>query len=792
MRKAGGVLVWILAVSLTLLFNGNILSDSAGIPPLAKLLNPYHGLWAAAETGRSYTLEGNDGSIEILMDRRGVPHIYAQTMADAFIGQGYIEARDRTFQMQFLRQVATGQLSEYFGDRTLSYDKWTHTKGIPSAVRTAASTWEQDPEVSAMHYAYIDGANRYLQSMTYADYPYEMKLLDLQPNPWDLVSAVSVFKYMGNTLAGGNNDIEHTNVRILLGDEKYEKYYRETEDVEEPIIPTEVDYDFDTIVNEGVRPDVLFDLPIYNAYYEKRNKNVGSNNWALSAAKSSTGYPILCSDPHLSLSLPSIWYEVNIVTPDVNVYGVSFPGLPGIMIGFNENIAWAETNVGHDVQDLYHIKYANEERTTYYLDGKVVPVTYRYDTIRVKGQGIVIDTNVITHWGPIIKKSNDGQADIAMDWLVARPAPASEGNTFVKSMQCKDYDCFLRESASFVTPAQNFLYADKSGDIGLRINGLLPARTDGDGRQVSEGDSTRYGWNHWIPRQQNPQAKNPAQGYLTSSNQRSAGPTYPYYYTGSFEKYRNRAINDHLDTMKQAGVAEMKVFQNNNYSKIAEDMVPLLLAAVPDVSLTTEAKAVKQTLADWDYNYDVGTSAPSLFEYWYSKVRNYTWDEIAAYRDTMAVTYPSSTVLRDLIRDEPEDEMFDMLYTIEEETAKDVIRVAFDSLVVYVAEHDDEYLDWGHRNRVNIPHLARIPGLGIDKLYAPGCGDVINATQGSFGPSWRMVVGLGDNIDAYGIYPGGQSGDPRSAFYMNMVEQWRTGQYDKLLYHTPKSEILAQ
>ena len=789
-KKSFGVLMLVIGLLLTLFFNGTYLAPSLGIPSLGKILNPFHGLYSTYSDKDEITLDGKDGPIEIIKDSRGVPHIYAQTMNDAFYGQGYIEAMDRTFQMQFVRQVATGQLSEYFGERTLAYDKWTHKKGLPTSIKNTAKVMSKDPEVKASHTAYVDGANLFIGNMSPADFPFEMKLLGLTPKLWDLESATSIFKYIGNMLAGGNRDIEHTNARILLGEKTYSKYYSEKESIDEPVIPTEVKYEFDSLYNAGVKSDELFEQPIYDAYFEKRNKNIGSNNWAVSGDKTASGSPILCSDPHLSMSLPSIWYEVNLITPETDVYGVSFPGLPGIMIGFNEHISWGETNVGHDVQDLFHINYTDDSRKEYWLDGKKVPVEYRYDTIRVKDKPSIIDTNIITKWGPIIKRSNDGKTDIAMNWLVAHEAPAAEGNTFVKCMQCKDYDCFLRETAAFITPAQNFLYADNHGDIGLRVNGLLPARIQDDGKFVEEGDSIKNGWQHWIPREQNPQAKNPEQGYLTSSNQRSAGQDYPYYYySGNFEKYRSRAINDHLDTVSNVTMKDMMTFQNNNYSKLAEDMMPLMLANIRTSSLTSEASKLVETMSNWDYNYEADYTAPALFEYWYSELSDQTWDEIAAYQDTMSLAYPSSSMLRDLIINEPDDVMFDKVVTIKKETAKDIIQMSFDSLVAYADRHDEEYLKWGNRNNVRINHLARVPGLGSGKLFAGGSGDVINATSGSWGPSWRMIVSLEKEVSAYGIYPGGQSGDPRNKRYMDLVEKWRTGNYDKLIYGVSKDEL---
>lgn len=790
MRVFFSVLLIVVGILMSLFLNGNILKSS-GLPPLGKLFNPYHGIWSSLEEDREIVLKGKDGDVEILIDKRGVPHIYAQSMADAFLGQGYIEARDRTFQMQFIRQAALGRLSEYFGDRTMGYDKWARKKGIPSFVKEFSRDFRAAPQVMANYQPYIDGANIYISKLPKGKFPYESKLLNVDVEEWNIESVAAVFKYMGNMLAGGNDAIENTNVRALLGDTMYYRYFKEIEEKETPVIPMVDQYEFDSKYLEAVPDDVPYLQPIYDAYYEKRNKNVGSNNWAVSAEKSSTDYPIISCDPHLGLSLPSIWYELNIITPETNVYGVSFPGLPGLMFGFNENIAWGETNVGHHVQDLYHIKYTDDTRSHYWLDGKKVPLESRIDTFYVKGGTTQYDTTYLTHWGPIIRRSNDGKADIAMSWLVTKSTPIQEANTFIDAMQCKNYDCFKEKTGYFNTPAQNFLYADNSGTIGLRVNGLLPARKYQDGRFVAEGDKTSAGWNNWIPRAQNPQSENPDQGYLTSSNQRSAGPNYPFYYVGGFERYRNRAINEHLDSISNVTIPDMIDFQMNSYSKLAEDMMPEMLTAIDRSALSDRGKQVIDTLSNWNYYYEGQYTAPTLFDRWYSRVRDYTWDEISAYEDTMSVTYPLSTVLRDLIKDHPDDPIFDKLYTIPQENAQDIIRLAFDSLLVNIKDHDNEYLKYGNRIGLHIPHVALFPGLGSGKLFGSGSEDVINATNGKFGPSWRMVVGLGKVPEAYGIYPGGQSGDPRSPMYKNRIEKWRTGKLDRLIYNVEKDKILS-
>ena len=495
---------------------------------------------------------------------------------------------------------------------------------------------------------------------------------------------------------------------------------------------------------------------------------------------------MLSSDPHLSLTLPSIWYEVNLITPEHNIYGVSFPGLPGIMIGFNQHIAWAETNVGHDMQDLYHIRYVKENPDHYWLDGEKVPISYRYDTIFVKNSPAYIDTTRLTHWGPIIRKSKDRQTDIAMDWLVAHKAPASEGSTFVRAMQCKDYDCFLRESGTFITPAQNFIYADSKNNIGLRVNGLLPARKKLDGKFIESGEERKNGWLHFIPRSQNPQAFNPPQHYLASANQRSADPTYPYYYNTNFEQYRNRVINTRLDSSRVLSINDLKALQNNNYSKKAEDFIPLLLKSVGSL----RPSPWLDTIAHWNYQYKASLSAPTIFNKWVDFIEELTYDEINSHKEDMATITPSTSTLSHLILSAPEDTLFDIRATEKRENARNIISMAWDSVLLNIQEIPGEQLLWGHANNVHIPHLARFPGLDSGPLFASGYKDAVNALRGNFGPSWRMVVELGPQPKAYGIYPGGPSGDPRSRNYSRMIDKWVHGQYDEIQYGLTKSELL--
>ncbi len=777
MKKIIGSGLIIISLVIIARLNGSISFFAKGIPPLGKILDPINGFWHYEEFNKNVLLSGKTGDIIIKYDKLRVPHIYAKSETDLLFGQGYTEARDRLFQMEFIASAASGRLSEWFGDRTINLDVQRRMSGITTGAERTMKSWLSNDESKNLISAYVEGVNHYIRSLSPEQYPIEYKLFNKEPEEWSSLSTAFIFKYMADILAGRNDDIEMTNMRILLGEEFFKKLYMETEQDDNPIIPSEKKYDFDSIYGSKIHLDQEYDQIIYKAKSKKRPRGVGSNNWAISGEKSTSGFPILCNDPHLSLSLPSIWYEQNLITPEFNAYGVSFPGIPAIMIGFNEDIAWGETNVGHDVEDLFVIKWANEEKTQYWLDDTKRNVDLKEETIKIRGRKDSIVNVKYTYWGPVIHESKSGNQDLAKRWLVLDTPDPKEGLTFIKGMQCKDYQCYREATGYFDTPAQNFLFAARDGDIALRINGKLPAKHNEDGRYVEYGDHTSYDWTDFIPRHQNPQIHNPKQAYVFSANQRSTDTTYPYYYTGLFERYRNRIIDSLLRTKERFDVNDFKKMQMNNYSVKAEDFIHLLLAKLSEYS---SHKYYKE-LESWDMNYQAGTIAPSLFEILMKKIRYNTWDEISEYRDTMAVAYPPYYVLLDLLENNSHHPFFDKLYTNEKETADDIVKLSFQEMIEKADQLEiDNKLEWGSYQQNNIPHLTRIPAFGKYDLKLNGCADAINAQRYSFGPSWRMIVHLNEKLEAYGTFPGGQSGDPRSHNYMNLIQEWKEGSYHPL------------
>lgn len=782
-------LLYLITFGITLLLylflNGNIQFTSDPIPPLGKFMSPFSGAWTSDTRSEHASFDlhinGLKDKVEIMYDEHHIPHIFAQNMEDALFAQGYTDAQNRLFQMEFLSKLAAGELSSFIGPKTLHLDRDRRRRGMKYAAENAVKGWENQPNYDRL-LRYVDGINTYIKSLHPKDYPLEYKLFNIHPEKWTPLKTALIFKQMSLTLAGRNEDISSTNLVNILGKETFEFLYPIHQNIENAVIPTERPYQFDTLYGSFQDTSGFLDKPILKTYYEGRAKGVGSNSWGLSGSKTTTGKPIFCNDPHLSLTLPSIWIEAHLRTPEFNAYGVSFPGFPGIMIGFNEYIAWGETNVSQDVEDLFRIDWANKERTKYVLDGKEQDVTLRYEEIKIKGQKSLIDTIKYTYWGPIYHTSDDGTMDLAMRWICHDVPDTDEFNTFIDAMTCKNYDEYLASTARFISPAQNFGAASKDGDIGMRVNGRFPAKRNEDGRFVEEGNNSKNNWQDWIPRDQNPQIRNPERGFISSANQVSADKTYPYYYNGKFERYRNVSINQKLNEISKASPEDMKKMQYNDVSLKAAQFVSMLKNTIQSDDIHVDLRDLYSKLTTWDFSYKADKVEPIILEKFVDTLHAITWDEINTLKKEMDVKYPEDWRLLELIVNDPTNAFFDIKSTPKSENAHDIVLKAITYTLQDVANQisKSDKVTWGQYKPLNIFHVTRLPALSEMNIPADGCADAINATAIGFGPSWRMVISLEDKPKGMGVYPGGQSGNPASKYYKNMIADWLNGNYHSL------------
>lgn len=769
---------------------------NSSLPAIGKVLNPFTGFWQNAEsdvTPASLDIKADDLSepAEVYFDERLVPHIYAASNADAAFVQGYIHGMHRLWQMDIATRAISGRLSEILGDRTLQRDINQKKKGLTFAAENALRAWMSSPEEAIMLNAYAAGVNAYVEQLKPKDYPLEFKLLGYKPEKWTPMKSALFLKYMAESLCSRHQDLPSTNALNLLGQETFDLLYPEYNPKQSPIIPDEEPFAFepmepfpsalDSNLLSMVFPYEMFELP---------PAGNGSNNWAVAPGKTANGNAILCSDPHLGLTLPAIWYETHIHTPEVNAYGVSLPAEPGILIGFSQYIAWAETNVGHDVLDWYTIDWANEEKTKYNFEDEVLDVRIRKDTIGIKGGETHIEETKYTIWGPIVYEDSTSQyQDLAMRWIAHdQPTERSfyELGAFWRLMGAKNHQDYVNALKGYSSPAQNFAFASRDGDVAITVNGDLPVKRDQQGRFIQDGSEKENGWNGFIPRDQIPQVLNPERGFISSANQHSTDEDYPYYYNAGFDDYRGRTVNGYLDTMENITIEDMMKMQTSSYSIYAKEALAACLPLLDETKLSDEEKRALQLVKDWDHYFIKGEKAPVLFDIWQDSIYVMTFDEIIDLAKDQAMLYPEDWRLVELMETMPEQAIFDRQYTQEIETAADIVLQAFQAAVANWPKEQT----WAERNRASVNHMAAIEPFGRQNLDMSGNGVTINAIRRDHGPSWRMIVEMDpDGVKAHGLYPGGQSGNPGSPYYDNMVDDWANGRYQEIFFPKNKQAI---
>lgn len=770
------------------------------LPPLGKFLDPFEGFWQNIEPEHSvatgtFAIPGLKDSVTVVVDSLLIPHIFATNDEDLYLAQGYVTAMHRLWQMEFQTHAAAGRVSEVIGAGKdgvmLNYDRGQRRLGMTFGAERARQAIEADPVSELMAQAYTEGINRYIGSLEYKTLPFEYKLLDYKPEPWTIFKCALLLKNMAQTLNMSDKDMEMTNALKLFGKETVDLLYPDYEAVGDPIVDKSSGWKFKPITLDTVPLAVPAEL-ITASKLPPPHPNNGSNNWAVSGSKTATGTPILCGDPHLSLSLPSIWYTIQLHAPGVNTMGVSLPGAPGIIIGFNDSIAWSVTNAQRDLVDWYKISFQDSTQSRYLLDGKWVDTKKVVEAFHVRGTEVFYDTVLYTTWGPVTyDESFHAENDLsryAFRWIAHDPS--NEMVTFYKLNRAKNHGDYMEALDHYSAPAQNFVFASVSGDIAMRIQGKYPVRRKNEGRFVLDGSKSNNGWQAFIPNDQNIMDKNPARGFVSSANQYPVDTSYPYYITGrSFEAYRNRRINKVLGETDSITVQNMMALQNDNYNLKAEESVPTFLSYLDSSTFTSEEKRAFHLLKTWNYTNDKDSEAASYYEAWWDELMPMLWDEME--KDGTSLLKPTTFTTINLIKQQPELSFFDNEGSAEKETARAILQKSFSlgakDIEQWRKSRADLFADaevkpdikprWADYKDSYVRHLLRIEPLNIH-VQAGGNHDIVNAMSQNHGPSWRMIVSLEKSgVKSWAVYPGGQSGNPGSVHYADMLPLWADGKY---------------
>jgi penicillin amidase len=591
---------------------------------------------------------------------------------------------------------------------------------------------------------------------------------------------------MSFVLASGTDDLKMTNILRQYGREIAEDLFPNYPFEESPIIPTGSPVDFKPVPIPAAPKDFI---GLGSAMQTpEKDPNIGSNNWAVSGNKTVSGMPILANDPHLTLSLPSIWYQVQLVAPGVNVYGSTMPGTPNVITGFNKNIAWGVTNVGSDVLDWYQVKFKDANKLEYWHDGQWKKTKLRIETFKIKGGKDFVDTVFFTHHGPVVYLSHEKpfKSNIpvghALRWIAHEKS--QELTTFYRLNRAKNYTDYTEALRYYSAPAQNFVFASNEGDIALWVNGKFPLKSKLQGKYLMDGTDAAADWKGFIPQAHNPHVKNPARGFVSSANQFSTDPSYPYYLGWQYApSERGRRINERLTAMQKVTIDSLRGLQNDNYNIRARKLLPLLLR-----SMKSKEKAL-DVVKNWNLQNAPESIGATIFETWVLNLQSFLWDDEFDSNEKIPMNRPAIDRTIHLIEHEAQARWWDNVKTKNvKESMDQIIETSFkatlDTLVKKHGPMGPEWA-WAKHKQTGVRHL--IPGMdALSRLHIPigGGGSIVNAATTKTGPSWRFIVELSKtgNPKGYGIYPGGQSGNPGSSHYDDLIDTWAKGELKPLLF----------
>lgn len=792
MRIVPFIISTVVTAGLVLVLNKSWPLGDKRIPPLGKFLSPQEGFWQNAEaTDHDFSgdlkFPGLKGKASVYFDERLVPHVFADNDEDMYFIQGYIHAKFRLWQMEFQTMAAAGRISEILGNdpRFINFDRETRRRGMVYAAENALKEIEANPVSKSGCDAYTAGVNAYIHSLTYASLPIEYKLLDYKPEDWSNLKIALFLKQMSLTLAGYETDLAFTNMKSVFGFNELMVLDKQVHDSLEPIVPKGTKFDPAGIV--PIKPSTADSLyfgkkdTLNITEVNKPDPTNGSNNWAVSGKKTKSGSPILCNDPHLELSFPSIWYEMQLNSPTMNAYGATFPGSPNVIIGFNDSVAFGFTNAQRDVKDYYYIKFKDDSKQEYWSNGKWEKTNLREEKIKVRGANTILDTVAYTLFGPVMYDKSfstdlsKGQA-IACRWVAHDPS--NEGLMWFYLDRAKNYDDYYSAIKDFTCPGQNMLFATKTDTIAIWQQAKFPARWYGQGLYVMPGEDSSYMWQGFIPQKENPHIINPERGFIVSANQRPVDSTYPYFIPGNYIVPRATTITRRLSAMEQITPQDMMKLQNDYYNTFAEQSRPLLLKHIREDDLNADEKKYLDIVKNWDLEAGPHSTGQTVFVSWWNNLEQVIWSDELSRVKPLDYWPESQTLLEALLKDSA-FKYVDDINTPQKETLSDDVTAALKKAALQlIKDEKDGKLEWAKHKNPTIYHLLRtITPFAKPGIPMGGDGNIINAVTHSHGPSWRMIVQMTPLTEAYGVYPGGQSGNPGSKFYDNFVDAWAKGEY---------------
>lgn len=731
---------------------------------------------------------GLGAGVEIVRDRWGVPHVFAASDEDAYFGLGWATAQDRLFQIDLTRHVAQGRLSELFGEQTVKADRLFRTVDFAGLGRRMLAG--SRPEARAAFDAYCRGVNAYVATLG-GRRPVEFGLLGHEFEPATPEDFVGVLGYMTWGLnMSWHFDPLYERLASKLGEERVADLFPWTRGGVPSVHP------------EPVRTAdlALFDLaPEEEALLATIPTLRASNNWVVGPSRSASGKPILANDPHLSHGLPGIWYEAQIKGGTVDVIGVTVPGLPFVVIGHNRDIAWGFTNVMQDAADFFVEKLDPSRPDEVMYRGEWVKIATRQETIQVKGGRAVPLTIRRTPHGPLVGDLLPGETRaLSYQWTLAAAEQASEVDGFFALNRARNWEEFRGALSRFGAVAQNAVYADREGHIGLQTTGAYPRFLGrDDGLRFRRGWDGSEEWQGFHPFSDNPATFDPPQGFLASANNSTVAAPSPFYISFQWEPAdRILRIRELLQSKEKLSIEDMKKMHVDRTLVSARELTPLLLAAFEAKRPSfPAAQSAVDLLRGWDGEMRADLPAPAIFAAFYRRLFYELFeDELGtdlakAYRAKANV----SAIMIRAVTSRTESPWFDRQDTPEVEGRDDILRSALEKGVgdlVGALGGESRSWTWGRLHTLEMQHPlgkgGRLLALYFNRGPFPMDGHTSTVNKAEFaeedfrvlhGPSMRQITDLSDIGSALAVLPGGQSGIPASPHYDDLLALWRKGEY---------------
>ena len=741
-------------------------------------------------------IKGIKGRVTIRRDERGIPYIEAQNDEDLFFGQGYATAADRLWQLDLFRRTARGELAEVLGagpnNVVLEQDKLHRTYGF--AVTAEAEAANASPRARALLEAYARGVNAYAASLDPKSMPPEFQILQYSFRPWTPADSFVVIKIFFEALSDTwRLDLMRQALSVLPA-EKRAELLPEISPIDVLVVGKDTQtrnasasLQFRPLSNEALAR-LAHNQAVASAALDRIGFSAealaASNNWVVSGKRTVSGKPLLANDPHLRATAPSIWHMVHLSAPGVRVAGVTAAGLPGVVIGHNDRIAWGFTNVGPDVQDLYLEKFDPQNAKRYQTPSGWQDAVVRREEIKVRKGFMSSDADVVTHevtvtrHGPIIFEG-DGKR-YALRWTALDPTKNRADLQYVLN-RARNWQEFNAALESFTAPTQNIVYADVDGHIGYHAAGVVPIRNSGDGSVPYDGSTDAGEWTSYIPVSKLPNVFDPPAGIIVTANQRIVGTDYPYFLTHSWaQPYRARRIFDLLNEKPKLSADDFRRIQGDVYS-IAGVLFTQQAVKLLRPKLTPNDEKLRATLdafEKWDGRVNAeSTVAPVAAQMrlaFRSKilaaalgpdlVKNFQWSNFDATLDRIIKEQPAAWLPKEF------------------SSYADLMRTAYDEAVANLTKSlgpDETKWTWGELAKARFPHaLGSAPLIGAQFTVPPfpqnGTGGLLGATV-NVGPSVSMRL-IADASDWDKTQQGialGESGLPKSPYWSDQLADWR-------------------